>query len=115
MPTRQGLILTLFLLSACRPNVVARGGLDRLERAVAPTAAQRPAWDNFRQEAEASDANWNGSVRRILNAQSFDAAAASAAADSARADAQRLIKAWEKVDAFLTPAQRAALRRVEPL
>jgi hypothetical protein len=115
MPIRQVFFLSLFLLSACKPNVVARGELDRMERALAPTAAQRPAWESFRREAQASDANWNRNVRRIMNAQSFDAAGARAAADSTRADAQRLIMAWEKVDAFLTPAQRAALRRAEPL
>jgi hypothetical protein len=105
----------MLFMTACKPNVVAAGGLDRLEAAIAPTPAQRPAWDAFRLEAKTSDENWNRNFKRIMEAQTFDARAAHVAADSAHVDAQRLIKAWEKVDAFLTPAQRAALRGVDPL
>jgi hypothetical protein len=115
MLNRTGLLLVVLSMTACKPNVVAAGGLDRLEAAIAPTPAQRPAWNAFRVEAKTSDENWNRNFKRIMDAQTFDARAARAAADSAHVDAQRLISAWEKVDAFLTPAQRAALRGVEPL
>lgn len=101
----------VLVLAACKPNVVASSELNRLEAVLAPTPAQRPAWETFRREAEAADSNWNRDFRRIMAAPAFDAGQARAAADAAHRDAGRLIAAWQKVDAGLSPAQRAALRR----
>lgn len=102
--------LAFLVLAACKPNVIAHGDLDRLEAVLAPTPAQRPAWEAFRREAEAADSNWNRNFRRLIGAPVFDAGQARAAADTAHRDAGRLIAAWQKVDATLTPVQRAALR-----
>ncbi len=104
-------VLAVLALAACKPNVIARGDLDRLESALAPTPAQRPAWEAFRREAEAADSNWNRNFRRLMSAPAFDAGQARAAADAAHRDAGRLIAAWQKVDEGLSPGQRTALRR----
>lgn len=113
MAAREGIAAVLLLLTsaACRPNVIAGGELDRMEAALAPTPAQRPAWEAFRREAEAADSRWNRDLRQIMGATTFDSQHARAAADSAHKDAGRLIAAWQKVDEALTPAQRAALRQ----
>ena len=105
--------LAVLVLAACKPNVIARGDLDRLEAVLAPTPAQRPAWEAFRREAEAADSSWNRDFRRIMAAPAFDAGQARAAADAVHQDAGRLIAAWQKVDESLTPVQRAALRRTD--
>jgi len=117
MAVREAFAAVLLLLTcaACRPAVFAGGELDRLEAVLAPTPAQRPAWEAFRREAQAADSNWSRDLRGIMAAPAFDAHSARAAADSAHRDAGRLIEAWRRVDEGLSPGQRAALRRANGL
>lgn len=97
---------------ACRRDPIGTD-LDRLEASLAPTPAQRPAWEAFRKEAEAADsprAAWKLTLKEAAAGERFDAARAHSAADLARRDAGRLIEAWAALDARLSPAQRAAVR-----
>ena len=110
MSSRRWLLAAFLLQGACKPNVVASGELARMEAVLAPSASQRPAWEAFRKEAEASAASLKRGLREITAGERFDEQAARATADSAHAGANRMIAAWKAVDLTLTPAQRAALR-----
>lgn len=106
-------LLAVLLLGAlaCRRDPIG-ADLDRLEASLALTPAQRPAWEAFRREAEAADtpqAAWKVQLKEAASGERFDARRAQAAADLARMDAGRLIEAWARLDAGLSPAQRAAV------
>ena len=82
-----------------------------MESRLGITREQRPAWEEFRKEALAAEAAWKRDFAGLLTSDAFDESRANAAADKARRDASKLISAWKKVDASLTPAQKRALRR----
>lgn len=97
---------------ACRRDPIG-SDLDRLEASLALAPAQRPAWEAFRKEAEAADsprAAWKVQLKEAAAGERFDARRAQVAADLARKDAGRLIEAWARLDAALSPAQRTAVR-----
>lgn len=107
-------LAALVFAAGCRPDYVGARELDELERALAVTPAQRPAWEAFRREAEAAgspQAGWRTRLREATAGERFDARGAQSAADAAREDAGRLIEAWSRLDELLTPEQRAALRK----
>jgi hypothetical protein len=109
---RRALPLLLLLAAACGPRIVI-ADLDRLESALELTPAQRPAWDAFRKEAEAAGSArsaWRVQWKEAASGERFDARRAQAAADLAREDAGRLIEAYARLDAGLTPTQRALVR-----
>ena len=119
------LALLLLPAAACRPEPFNEGGLDALDARLNLTASQRPAWEAFRREAGRVNARWSSpdapirrELRAALAAQIFDRARAESAVDQAAIegseDARRLIEAWSRVDALLTPEQRAEFRRAEP-
>ena len=123
--TRAWTIALLLFAAACRPEYIGRSPFDALEARLALTAAQRPAWQAFRKEAERARARWTGQdapglaeLRGALMAPSFDRARADQAAGHAARqgyeDAHSLIQAWSKVDAQLSEAQRRELRRAPP-
>jgi hypothetical protein len=106
-------ILVVFLAAACKGPLPVFSGLDRVEASLALSPAQRPAWEAFRREAEAADsprAAWRRELREAMDGERFDPRRAQAAADAGRDQAGRLIEAWARLDAALTPAQRAAVR-----
>lgn len=102
----------LLLAAACGPRIVI-ADLDRLEASLELTSAQRPAWEAFRKEVEATDsprAAWKVQLKEAASGERFDARRAQSAADLARKDAGRIIEAWAQLDATLSPAQRASVR-----
>jgi hypothetical protein len=106
------LLPLLLLAAACGPRIVI-ADLDRLESNLELTPAQRPAWEAFRKEAEAAGsarAAWRLQLAEAASGERFDARRAHGAADLARHDAGRLIEAYARLDAGLTPAQRALVR-----
>lgn len=108
------LALPPLLGAGCKGPRFVVAELDRLESGLALTPAQRPAWEAFRREAEASaarNAAWRAEWSAASAGERFDARRAHAAADLARQDAGRMIDAWAELDAVLSPAQRAALQR----
>lgn len=112
---RRGALLLAALslgAAACGPRIVI-ADLDRLESALELTPAQRPAWEAFRKEAEAAGSArsaWRVQLKEAASGERFDARRAQAAADLAREDAGRLIEAYARLDAGLTPSQRALVR-----
>lgn len=104
--------ILLLLAAACGPRIVI-ADLDRLESALELTPAQRPAWEAFRKEAETAGSArsaWRVQLKEAASGERFDARRAQAAADMARDDAGRLIEAYARLDAGLTPSQRALVR-----